>query len=445
MQPQGSAVERAFLRFAQGEQVTEESLVQIHQAIGAAFIGNKGSLKEREQWSIDNIDRIIDTLDGSPEDIHTVEHELRAHEPWDALQLVNCYKRSVIGNELWDVPIATDASQSGTQLLSGLLKDEFGLINTNVIVSDDSQEDQGPVDGYEIVAQTALSLLDATPEELIQMTDKQWAKKYSLTEDPALANEIRNLLTHESRRKLAKKISMPKVYGSTHQSGAEALATCIAKDLGIDLKERVKAHTDLDDLAAWKYSQTIVNTLTSYLSKAVDLVYPKAMASLRWLKALATKALTAQLEGRDPVHLSWKLSDGTVIDYQIMKHETSTINMLQLGKFKISKGLSSVPNVNDMIKSFAPGFVHSLDALLLREALHDFDGPVVAIHDCLRVLPSRMVEVKTRIKEAFIRVCEDNPLGGLAEQMGVDSSELPPLTYGDADLSRVLNSKYIFH
>ena len=451
LQPQGSSVEKCFLRFAQGEPVTEASLKQIHIAIGAAFRDNNQSLAEREQWSRDNIDKVIASLEGEPSDIRIIEKDWDAAEPWDAYQLTKTYQRSVIGGELWDVPLAIDASSSGTQILSGLLRDEQGLLYTNVIVADPFAPDNGPVDGYVKVAEAAIRLIEAPDKAALKaLTTTAWARKHALFDDPAVSAWLTRLLTHSKRRKLAKLISMPRVYGSKHQSGQKEIEkTLLAEEkdggLNLDILAEIKATTNLESLEAWQLYKTVTSQLTSYLTMAVDITYPKPMASLNWLRRLATKALEKQTLNREKLHLEWQLHDGTVLDYWRMKQETRQVDMLELGRFKIPIGTSDKPDPKEIIKAFAPGFVHSLDGLLLRVALKDWDGPLVTVHDSIRVLPSKMEELKARLRAGLKEVCLENPIEALAEQMGVSMDELPRLEFGDADLDRIDTSRYMFH
>ena len=371
LQPQGSSVEKCFLRFAQGEPVTEASLKQIHIAIGAAFRDNKQSPAEREQWSRDNIDKVIASLEGEPSDIRIIQNNWEAAEPWDAYQLTKAYQRSVIGSEPWDVPLAIDASSSGTQLLSALLRDEQGLIYTNVIVADPFAPDNGPVDGYVKVAEAAIQLIEAPDKAALKaLTSAAWARDHALFDNAATSAWLTRLLTHSKRRKLAKLISMPRMYGSTHQSGQKAIEKELI-EIGIDILAEIKKTTSLENLDAWQLYKTVTSQLTSYLMKAVDMTYPEAMASLNWLRQLATKVTQKQTLDRERVHLEWKLHDGTVLDYWRMKQETRQVDMLELGRFKIPTGPSDKPDPKAMVSAFAPGFVHSLDGLLLRVALKD--------------------------------------------------------------------------
>ena len=50
-----------------------------------------------------------------------------------------------------------------------------------------------------------------------------------------------------------------------------------------------------------------------------------------------------------------------------------------------------------------------------------------------------------RIKKGFVHVCSGNPLSSLADEVGVPDKQLPRLRQGDADLTDVLGSIYMFN
>ena len=63
----------------------------------------------------------------------------------------------------------------------------------------------------------------------------------------------------------------------------------------------------------------------------------------------------------------------------------------------------------------------------------------------MKCLPSRMPELRTRVWDAFKATVKDNSLQELAEQMGVDLSELPELPMGEADLEAAQEPRYMLH
>ena len=58
---------------------------------------------------------------------------------------------------------------------------------------------------------------------------------------------------------------------------------------------------------------------------------------------------------------------------------------------------------------------------------------------------SRMDGKLIPIKKGFVHVCSGNPLSSLADDLGVPDKQLPRLRQGDADLTDVLGSIYMFN
>ena len=67
------------------------------------------------------------------------------------------------------------------------------------------------------------------------------------------------------------------------------------------------------------------------------------------------------------------------------------------------------------------------------------------IHDCIGALPTDMDNALERVRRAFVRVCDGDPLGDLAEGLGVASESLRRLPNGAGDLQEVLDSGYMFN
>ena len=50
-----------------------------------------------------------------------------------------------------------------------------------------------------------------------------------------------------------------------------------------------------------------------------------------------------------------------------------------------------------------------------------------------------------RIRRGFHTICQGDPLDRLATELGVDSEQLPRLNQADGDLTKVLDSVYLFN
>ena len=98
-----------------------------------------------------------------------------------------------------------------------------------------------------------------------------------------------------------------------------------------------------------------------------------------------------------------------------------------------------------MNSGFAPNFVHSYDAAVLKASFQQWNHPIALIHDCIRVLPNDMDRAMERIRKGFVRVCSGDRLAQLADDLGVPSEQLKRLPQGSRDLHSVLDSQYMFN
>lgn len=269
LSPQGPSVEKVLLRFSQGEHLSPEGETEVLAAIGVAFKGNRLSLADRAAWGKANLKELLDaTAGGDPADVKMLSSQFGAKDPWDALQLLRAAERTFRRGQPWDVPLGIDASQSGTQLLGGLLRDYSTLVATNVLVGH-LGPDKGPEDGYLHVQNAARFILDAKPDALLSVTSAGFVERLEKL-DPVVRCWVARLMNHANARKAMKLTSMPMVYGSTHQGTAHGLDAWIRAQ-GIDL---------VAELGSWQAQQAVVNGLTTVLREAVRLTFPKAMTAL---------------------------------------------------------------------------------------------------------------------------------------------------------------------
>ena len=438
---QGTAPEKALLKFRDGEQINvgTEAFNEALLAIGCAWKGNKMSLDNREDAGIQAVTELLPHITQIDAADIGLMVKAGADEPWALLQLLRCYDRAIHCGGLWDVPVELDASQSGLQLLSGVLKDEAGLRATNVLLPSDYKRGDAPVDGYRSVVQEALLALP-------NMT--KLSKEKPLTE--LHRHAMQQVLLSDAARDIAKSVVLPLPYGSKFD-GTLAAMRKKAHKLNLDLIGGVT--NTLSDLDAWKFSEEVLRGLTLLLRQTACEVYPAAMAALAWLEKLASLAIHQQMEkhaesdGAFTPTLHWQLHDGTNVEYWQNKMLARQVNTLSCGKLKLPLGPDPMRlDRRGMISAFAASVVHSFDGLLLREAFHGWgDRPLVTVHDCVRILPGDVGEFRLRIKQAFQTVCNKNSLESIAKGMGVSLDKLPQLPKGKADLSGVSGSEFIFH
>ncbi len=443
LHPQSSSAEKSLLRYREGEQITTKAQRDaINEAIGVAWKGNKMSLDGRREFGKQATQQLLPLLTNEPNDLSTII-KAGAKDPWDLLKILYCYKRWDQDDALWDVGLGLDASQSGLQLLSGMILDPEGLTNTNVLLPADYTTGDGPVDGYMKVIGAARKLV-TDPALAVELMGLAAAEKLPpLNENQQLI--IRQILWHDSVRDLGKSVVLPLPYGSTWIGTRKAVAKVLKKDLGIDLTKWGEQQGYEDD-GAWKFHAEVLDQLTHYLRAATRVVFPQALELMDWLRALAATSIKQQVANNEFPKLNWQTHDGFNIKYWSSSQETIRVVSTSLGEAKVATGDNmNKANTRKMISAFAPNVIHALDAALLREAFKDWKLPITAIHDCVTTLPSGIPLVRQNIKEAFITVCEQNTPARLAEQMNVSMEKLPPIVMGAANLRDVRNSEFMFH
>ena len=94
---------------------------------------------------------------------------------------------------------------------------------------------------------------------------------------------------------------------------------------------------------------------------------------------------------------------------------------------------------------FAPNFVHSFDACLLKTAFQQWNKPLVTIHDCIAVLPNDLDDAQERIRRAMIHICKGDPLAKLADGLEVTQKTLLRIEPGEGELDEIHSADKMFN
>ena len=392
LQPQSTEVEKSLIRFADGCHLDNHAQRWAEIAIGAAYLGTKGSLDDRRQWATQNLE-LIKAIASDP--LATMKHWEQAAEPWHLLQLCLEYHRVVIQRtkQLWDVPIQVDATSSGLQLLSGALLDPVGCLYSNVTSSGSVR----PQDAYREVVTRAEQLAKAKPE---------WQRYVPYLTD----------------RGLGKASLLVAIYGGSHGTRTKRV-----------IKSLLSSGLYPDPLG-WKDA----NTIAVIIQQASIETFPLAFKALSWIKKLGKIALANGSQ-----EFVWTTPTDDRIALRELERDSRQIRTKHLGRLTVATGYSNRLDSKAMLNALAPSFVHSLDACVLKAALADWRHPVASIHDCVAILPSDMDRMLERLRKAFVFTVTGNPLATLADDLGVTPEQLPRLNQGQADLSSI--SQYLFN
>ena len=397
LNPQTTEMEKSLLAFAEGSPLTERGELWAAQAVGSAYLGSTKAFADRTTWTLENKE-LIKAVANDPLSHQSLWTDCK--EPWTFIQLAKEWNEVVLEKNRrdWFVPIGADATASGLQLLSSMLRDPVGMKYANVLPPESPYDP--PQDSY-------LEVLALARQRASQSPDKQ------------------HLVPYMIHRNIGK-VTMVHLYGATH-------GTIRDKVISVFVKQNQFGR---DREVSWE----MCNQIAYLVQDAAKQIFPMAYQALDWLKDLGRIAAKKGI-----TDFRWFVPCGDSISLQEYLSNSVRINTSHLGKVTIPTGRSKELDLSGMKAALAPSFIHSYDAALLKLAFDGWNKPVGVIHDCIRVLPSHIDEAHKCIRESFLEVCSGDPLRRLADDMGVTEDELPRLIQKDQDLNVVLNSPYLFN
>ena len=135
---------KSLIRFANESTVTTESEEWLSFQVATTYGLDKATMNERLAWTNENIPLITRVASDPVGNIGDWE---AAEEPWQFLASCEEYYACVITQrrKTTGLPVATDATCSGLQILAGLAMDKKTATLVNVVASD------RPQDAYKVV------------------------------------------------------------------------------------------------------------------------------------------------------------------------------------------------------------------------------------------------------------------------------------------------------
>ena len=394
LSPHATDAEKSLIRFADGCKLDKRGEWWSAQAIGSAFLGSKLTLEERVQWTYEHNDFLTAV---ALDPYESRELWAQAKEPFEFLQLaIEWYKVVITKQEhIWRIGVGADATASGLQLLSSMLRDENGMKFSNVLPPETNT--CPPKDAYLEVLRVA-------------------------RENASLSDATKHLIPFLRFRGIGKTM-MVQVYGASWMT----------------IRERIiKVFTD-EGLFPEKVSREDCGKIATLVKQASRQVFPKAFEALDWLTKLAKSATANGSE-----EFVWNTPSGDTIRLREYEAVSVDVPTSHLGRVRIPVGRGGIDH-KAMHKALPPSFIHSYDASLLKLAFQDWSKPIAVIHDCLKVLPADMDEALERVRRAFYKVCDGNPLNDIQDTLQVHTDTLQPVKQGEGELNKVLSSVYLFN
>ena len=325
-------------------------------------------------------------------------------EPWQFIAAaMEWYACVITGKQTTtSIMVATDATCSGLQMLSGLMLDEQAAAHVNVIAKAD-----GTIgDAYTACAQLAAA-------EFIDVVAAEYDLKVG-------ANKLKELLTGPKGRKIAKKVVMTTPYNSGQHTQTGEIAELFA-ELGIKLDKKGK--------------QALV--LAKSLREALRKLMPNVIVGMESI----SQSVFDYVKANKLSTISWTSPSGFKVVQSKFQVKSSRIQLLGSTKRIVIETVDwDKGNAAKHKSATAPNLIHSIDASMLHLTFNDADFPFSLIHDSVLTRACDMEKTVGMLKQTFVDVFSTDVLGKFADEVGLSM----PSIKGDLDVTAVLDSEYYF-
>ena len=381
--PQDTDFGKSLLRFSQEAMMTPYAEEWLAFQVATTYGLDKAPIHERMEWVQENINIITAVATDPIDNIGLWES---AEEPWQFLAACDEYFHCVIycDRNYTSLPVATDATCSGLQILAGLCRDAATASLVNVLPGD------RPADAYAVVAE------------------------HAKPECPVSIQPYMN-------RKTVKRVVMTVPYNAKPHSNRGYIRDAL-KEQGLD-------DINKDDLTA----------TVKAVRDAMDVIVPGPMAVMSWIEKEVAKAIK-----RGDKELRWVTPSGFVVTQKLNKKlfERVTLQLLGRVEMRVATEDSDKVDINHHKNATAPNLIHSLDASLLHLSALRFDAPISLIHDSVLCRAADMSSLSSIVRETYFHLFADHSyLESWAEQIGAETK--PPMI-NTLETEGVIESTYFF-
>jgi DNA-directed RNA polymerase len=381
--PQDTDFGKSLLRFSEESEITEDGKKWLAFQVATTYGLDKATMDERLAWvSIEeNRQRIIRV---ARDPINNIGDWETADEPWQFLAACHEYYSVVIaGKKTTGLPVATDATCSGIQILAGLCRCKKTAAMVNVLPSNK------PQDAYQVIADQSRPHI---PERLRPYWDRKKTKRTVMT--------------------------IP--YNAKPFSNRQYIRDAF-KDIDIEVEKEE------------------LTQIVKAVRDAMEAVVPGPMRVMRWIESEVSKAIKNGAE-----QLVWVTPSGFRVTQRLMKRHYQRVVLQLFGTTNLRVGTDEEKGV-DLLhhkNATAPNLIHSLDASLLHIAATQFDAPISLIHDSVLCRATDMTYLSTLVRNTYMHLfAKHDFLKTFAQAIGAKTE--PPII-GDLEPSEVIESTYFF-
>lgn len=419
LNPQGPDFVKGLLQFSTGKVLGRVGLWWLGVHGANCFGEDKVSLEDRAAWSQAHIEEIQAVAADPQGNLWWT----KADAPVQFLAFCLEYAEAVKDPDKFVsyLHVDLDATCSGLQHFSAMLRDEVGGFHVNMVPGHSRQ------DVYGAVAQQALLIFQKEVESKGDRSGMAQAWLESGLMD----------------RKTAKRPVMVKPYAGTRQSCTGYVRAAVDDKL----KEGHPLPWAKDDMFNFK----LYGGLTVW--DAIPKVVVAADAAMQWLSAVSRAVGRSQ---PNDLRIEWETPLGfPVWQYKFdMKSRRVKTHLDGAVYWPRLREETNKLDSRQMASSTPPSFVHSLDACHLQwtvdKALDQGIDHFAMVHDSFGVHAADVPKFTHIIREAFVEMYQHDVLANFYESAlpFIDEKELsaiPPMpSKGNLDLSGVLSSEFFF-
>ncbi|ESZ33872.1 DNA-directed RNA polymerase [Mesorhizobium sp. L2C067A000] len=436
LNPQGPDYVKGLLQFATGKPLGRDGLkwLAIHGA--NCFGKDKLLMHERADWGKDNLD-LARRVAADPR--HNLEWT-KSDNPCQFLAWCFDWAEAHAGpfpeQHVSKLHVDLDATCSGLQHFSAMLRDKVGGFHVNMTPNQQRQ------DVYGAVAKVTERLMreDFGSNEGVEIKDKEGKVVSSIP----FANLSRAWVTFGIDRSITKRPVMVKPYSGTRTSCGQYVVEAVDEKIG----EGAAMPFPKEDL--WTFKMYGADKVW----KAIPEVVIAADGAMKWLMTMSRLVGKSQpVEKR----IEWKTPLGFPVHQYKFDTTSRRVKTFFDGKIikpRLSEDLDTL-DPRQMASSVPPSFVHSLDGCHLQatvskaaeQGITDF----AAVHDSFGVHACDVERFSLIIREAFVEMYETHDVLSefyeTAEQLISDElkEDIPPIPpMGSLDLKGILSNPFFF-
>jgi len=381
--PQDTDFGKSLIRFADEAPITDDGMKWLAFQVATTYGLDKATMEERLTWVSEptNI-QLIKRVATDP--INNIGDWETADEPFEFLAACEEYYSVVLvkTRTTTGLPVATDATCSGLQILAGLARDKSTASLVNVIPSDK------PQDAYKVIADKSIEHI---PERLRPYWDRKKTKRCVMT--------------------------IP--YNAKPFSNRQYIRDAF-KDIDIEVENEE------------------LTQIVKAVRDAMEAVVPGPMKVMRWIEQEVSNAIK---EGAEEI--TWVTPSGFRVNQRLMKYDHKNVELHLMGRCRIKvidgeKGVDLRHHKN----ATAPNLIHSLDASLLHLSATKFNAPIALIHDSVLCRATDMTNLSTLVRDTYMHLfAEHDFLKDFAK--AINAKTEPPII-GDLQPESVIESTYFF-